>query len=108
TLLIQMTSPAAPPKNPGNNAPQVYLRAGRDLALICSQLNWTSMGLSCCGRTWGPHGRVSTEVGRPTRLHRGVQAGRRPVTPQGRKDAGGSLARTGHPAQRGAAVEAAL
>ena len=26
------------------------------------------MGLSCCGRTGGPHGRVSTEVGRPTRL----------------------------------------
>ncbi len=31
------------------------------------------MGLSCCGRTGGPHGRVSTEVGRPTRLHRGVR-----------------------------------
>ena len=33
------------------------------------------MGLSCCGRTGGPHGQVSTEVGWPTRLHRGVQAG---------------------------------
>jgi hypothetical protein len=28
------------------------------------------MGLSCCGRTGGPHGRVSTEVGRLTRFHR--------------------------------------
>src|SRR4029450_11032325 len=26
------------------------------------------MGLSCCGRNGGPHGRVSTEVGRPTRV----------------------------------------
>ena len=32
------------------------------------------MGLSCCGRTGGPHGRVSTEVGRP-RLHREFKRG---------------------------------
>ena len=33
------------------------------------------MGLSCCGRTGGPHGRVSSEVGWSTRLHRGVKRG---------------------------------
>src|SRR5215471_20008536 len=63
------------------------------------------MGLSCGGRTGGPHGRVSTEVGRPTRLHRGVQAGRRPATPEGRQDARRALARARHPAERRAAVE---
>src|SRR6266851_6590137 len=51
------------------------------------------MGLSCDGRTGGPHGRVPTEVGRPTRLHRGVQAGRRPATAEEREDARGGFAR---------------
>jgi hypothetical protein len=53
-------------------------------------------------------GEFSTEVGRPTRLHRGAQAWCCPATAEGRKDPGGGLARAGHPAQRGAAVEAAL
>src|SRR6266576_3696266 len=53
-------------------------------------------------------GLVSTEVGRPTRLHRGVQARCRPATAERRKDPGGGLARAAPPAQRGAAVEAAL
>src|ERR1700704_3172151 len=47
------------------------------------------MGLSCCGRTGWPHGRVSTEVGQPTRLHGGVQARCRPAAAEGRKDLGG-------------------
>src|SRR4030095_1006483 len=58
------------------------------------------MGLSCGGRTGGPHGRVSTEVGWPTRLHRGVQTGRRPAALEGRKDACAGVARAGHPALR--------
>jgi len=44
------------------------------------------MGLSCCGRTGGPHGRVSREVGWPPRLYRGVQARGRPATAEGRED----------------------
>src|SRR5262249_38071335 len=66
------------------------------------------MGLSCCGRTGGPHGRVSTKVGWPPRLYRGVQARGRPATAEGREDPGGGLTRAGYPAQRGAAVEATL
>ena len=33
------------------------------------------MGLSCCGRREGPHGRICAEGGRPPDLHGGVQAG---------------------------------
>src|SRR4029453_13241718 len=62
------------------------------------------MGLSCCGRTGGPHGRGSTEVGRPTRLYRGVQAGRRPAAPEGRQDARRGFARARYPAECGAAM----
>src|SRR5262249_8967637 len=66
------------------------------------------MGLSCCGRTGGPHGRVSTKVGWPPRLYRGVQARGRPATAEGREDPGGGLTRAGYPAQRGPAEAAAV
>jgi len=67
------------------------------------------MGLSCGGRTGGPHGRVSTEVGRPTRLHGGVQAGRRPATAEGRETLA-EMSLTGQPyvLDTNVAVEAAL
>src|SRR6266571_3161084 len=52
------------------------------------------MGLSCDGRTGGPHGRVSAEVGRPTRLHGGVQTRGRAAARERRED---PVARARHP-----------
>src|SRR5690242_1523755 len=65
------------------------------------------MGLSCHGRKGGPHGQRSTEGGRATGLHGGVQAGRGPATREGREDPGGGGARTRYPAQGHSAVDAA-
>jgi hypothetical protein len=45
--------------------------------LICSPIDLDTDGAILRRQEGGSHGRVCTEVGWPTRLHRGVQAGRR-------------------------------
>src|SRR5437588_3175091 len=98
-----VVEPPIEARRPDARGEYAVCRAIRSVRQIAATGCWVTVRTLCANTDF-----FSTEVGRPTRFTVGVQAGCRPAAPEGRSDAGGGLAGAGHPAQRGAAVEAVV